>query len=115
MNSRLIAFVLMLVVGLQSLLSLPAEAQPADVAPHCDEIGMHGDSGNDDASKVQHECPHCDGAGADHDCGSYCAVAVGLVPVTWIFSSEQCSERATAQPPTLLSRSDIPPTPPPIA
>jgi hypothetical protein len=115
MNSRLIAFALMLVVGLQSLLSLPAEAaQPADVASHCDESGMHGDSAKHEAPKVQHECPHCDGAGANHDCNSYCAVAVGLAPATWVFSSEHCSERVTAQPPALLSRFDIPPTPPPI-
>lgn len=115
MNSRLIAFLLMLVVGLQSLLSLPAEAaQAADVASHCDDSGMHGKTAKHDAPAVQHECPHCDGAGPNHDCGSYCAVAVGLAPATWTFSSEQCAEQSMAQPSALLSRFDIPPTPPPI-
>ncbi len=116
MNRRFLALLLSLCMALQSLVPAVAGAR-VDESPtvaHCEEAMTHA-AAETQVPENGHPCPHCDHDGASHaECTTHCVFPVALI----------CSPSAVALPTGLihieaaalpvLTRFDIPPTPPPI-
>jgi len=112
MTHRLLALFICFLFATQALAIVPtilaasSGQHPAMTSGHC--AGM-----STPAEKTQH-CPHCqDLATSSSGCASYCAVALPATPVLLMIVAASVEFPRTSVP-TLLTRSDSPPTPPPI-
>ena len=116
MTRRFLALLLTFCIALQSLIPAVAGAQTIDVsaAAHCGESAQAMDHGSD-IEKGTPACPHCDHASATHaGCASHCMAAV-VLPSPLTIALRTSTMRFDAIAPAVLTRFDIPPTPPPIA
>jgi hypothetical protein len=117
MNRRFLALLLAFCVALQSLVPAVAGAQTIDAAAaaHCGESSQAMDHGSDIQGDSQ-PCPHCDHAGPPHaGCASHCVAAAAPLPAPVTIALPSSAMRFDAIALPVLTRFDIPPTPPPIA
>lgn len=118
MPHRFISLLLIFVLGLQAAVFVPVSAHAAaeqTVERHCgDEMSHTGDSS--DTADEKNDCPCCPDAGMSTlGCATWCAMAVAFIQGTPTFSTDFRDTYTPSSQPLLFSRSDIPPTPPPIA
>jgi hypothetical protein len=112
MTHRVLALLVCFLFATQALAVVPT-ILAASAAEHADMTSEHCAGMSAPAEKTRH-CPHCqDLATSSFGCASYCAVALPSAPVVLI-AVEGTVEFPRSSVPALLTRSDSPPTPPPI-
>jgi hypothetical protein len=120
MPHRFISLLLIFVLGLQAAVVVPVSAHAAaeqTVERHCSDAhsnGMNhaGDSGDTVGEK---NCPCCPDTGMSPlGCATWCAMAATIIQGTPNFLTNSRDSHTPSSQPLLSSRSDIPPTPPPI-
>jgi hypothetical protein len=112
MTHRLIALFVCFLFATQALAVVPT-ILAASSGEHAVMTSGHCAGMSTPAEKTQH-CPHCqDLATSSSGCASYCAVALPSAPVI-LMTVAATAEFPRTSVPALLTRSDSPPTPPPI-
>lgn len=128
MPQRFISLLLIFALALQAALVAPVSA-----AIHADTnaAASHMGSTQVDLSQMDHadcadkqadtpagktDCPCCpDAASSAAGCASFCIAALAVFPGELSFAADCGATYAPMSPQFLLTRSDIPPTPPPKA
>lgn len=118
MPHRFILLLLIFALGLQAAVFVPVSAHAAAeqaVERHCGDAVSHTGDSSDTADK-KNDCPCCPDAGMSPlGCATWCAMAATIVQGTPNLPADFRNSHTPSSQPLLFSRSDIPPTPPPIA
>lgn len=123
MPHRFISLLLIFALVLQAALVAPVSATiHADTSATAGQMDMsqmdHADCDGKQADTPPGKtgCPCCPGAAsAAAGCASFCIAALAVFPGELSFAADFGATYAPMLPQPLLTRSDIPPTPPPIA
>lgn len=117
--SLLLIFALVLQAALVAPVSAAVHADASAAAGQMDLSQMdHADCADKqaDAPAGKTDCPCCpDAASSAAGCASFCIAALAVFPGELSFAADCGATYAPMSPQFLLTRSDIPPTPPPIA
>lgn len=123
MPHRFISCLLIFVLALQAALVAPVNAavhaDAGTAAGQQDPSQMdHADCADKQASTPtgKTDCPCCpDTASLAAGCASFCIAALAAFPAGLSFAAEAAATYASLMTQPLVTRSDIPPIPPPIA
>ena len=112
MTHRLLALLVCFLFATQALAIVPSILAAAGT-PHAVVTRAHCAEMSTQQTQIRH-CPQCqDLATSSGGCAAYCTVAMPTVPLT-VLASAATSESPVTRVLMLLTRSDIPPIPPPI-
>lgn len=115
MTCRFLPLLLIFTLVLQAAIVVPVSAAAGKTdSSQMDHRDCAGTQASEHASNP--DCPCCpDGASSAAGCANYCITALAVFPAGLSFAVESGATYASLMTQPLVTRFDIPPTPPPIA